>query len=88
MKRRELKKNINFLCGELLAESVALLHYKKEVNSNDVDNIMLCILNMQNDLIARLSHVEPGSKRAFFKKLRQDMIDSTDSIVAQIKELA
>lgn len=88
MKRRELKKNINFLCGELLAEAVALLHYKKDVNSNDVDNILLGILNMQNDLIARISHVEPGATRAFFKKLHQDMIDTTDSIVSQIKELA
>ncbi len=87
MKRRELKKNINYLCGELFAECVAVLHYQKPQNRTDVDNVMLSILQMQNDLICRISHVEPGSTKLFFKKIHQEMIERSEEIANQIREL-
>ena len=43
---------------------------------------------MQNDLICRCSHVEPGCTKLYFKKLREAMITATDEIVDQIKALA
>ena len=88
MKRREIKKDINSLCGDLFAECVALLQYKKDIDKKDVENVMLTILQMQNDMISRLSHVEPGSTRLFFKKMREDLLARTGDIVEQIKALA
>ncbi len=88
MKRREIKKDINSLCGDLFAECVALLQYKKETNKKDVENVMLTILQMQNEMITRLSHVEPGSTKLFFKKMREDLLARTEDIVEQIKALA
>ncbi len=88
MKRREIKKDINSLCGDLFAECIALLQYENKPNNNDVENVMLTILEMQNDMISRLSHVEPGSTKLFFKKLRQDLIARTEDIVEQIKALS
>jgi hypothetical protein len=88
MKRREIKKDINSLCGDLFAECIALLQYENKPNKNDVENVMLTILEMQNDMISRLSHVEPGSTKLFFKKLRQDLIARTEDIVEQIKALS
>jgi len=87
MKRRELKKTINFLAGELAAECIAHVNYSKTSNLEDVDNVLKSILHMQNDMIQRLSHVEPGSTKLFFKKLRDDLISATDQIVEQIKAL-
>lgn len=87
-KRRELKKGINFLCGELFAECVAIMHYQKHGPQEDVDNVMTSILNLQDDMLCRVSHVEPGIKaKAFFKKLRTDMTSRTEEIVEQIKAL-
>ncbi len=88
MKRRELKKTINYLCGELYAECVAMLAYHRVHSLADIENIMHSILSMQNDLICRLSHVEPGSTKLFFKKLRQDMIARTEEIVEQLTSVA
>lgn len=88
MKRKELKKRINYLCGELLAECVAMLHYHKKENAHDVENVMLSIAKMQDDWICRLSHVEPGSTRIFFRKLHEDMQKRTDDIIDQIQNLA
>ncbi len=87
-KRRELKKAINFLCGELFAECVAVMHYQKPVPQGDIDNVMTSILTLQDDMLNRVSHVEPGMKAsAYFKKLREDMVSQTDEIVEQIKAL-
>ena len=87
MKRKDLKKHINYLCGELLAECMAAADFTKRDNKQDVENAMLGILKMQNDLICRLSHVEPGSTKLFFKKLKEDMQKRTDEIVEQIQNL-
>ncbi len=87
MKRRELKKQINFLCSELLAECVACLCCGKAKNRADVDNVMVSILQLQSDMISRISHVQPGATKPFFKKLHSELITRTDEIVEQIKEL-
>ena len=39
MKRREIKKDINALCGDLFAECVSLIHYKNKHDTKDIDNI-------------------------------------------------
>ena len=86
MKRKDLKKHINYLCGELLAGCIAAAGYSKKDNG-DVENVMLGILKMQDDWTCRLSHVEPGSTRLFFKKLKEDMQKRTDEIIDQIQNL-
>ena len=87
MKRKDLKKHINYLCGELLAECMAAASFTEKDNMQDVENVMLSIAKMQNDWICRLSHVEPGSTKLFFKKLREEMQKRTDEIVDQIQNL-
>lgn len=87
MKRKDLKKHINYLCGELLAECIAAASYTTKDNKQDVENVMFSIVDMQNDWICRLSHIEPGSTKLFFKKLREEMQRRTDEIVEQINEL-
>ena len=87
MKRKDLKKHISYLCGELLAECIAASQYGKKDNTQDIENVMLTILKLQDDWICRLSHVEPGSTKLFFKKLREEMQNRTNEIVDQIQNL-
>lgn len=88
MKRRELKKSINYLCGELMAECICIERFApKGTDKEKVDAVMKNILHMQADLIERLSHVEPGSKKLFFKKLKEDTRTKTEEIVEQLKAL-
>lgn len=87
MKRRDLKKSINNLCSELFAECIILHQYEK-ADADAVSNVMENILMMQADLICRISHVEPGAKKQFFKKLREDLLNRTEQIVDDIRGLA
>ncbi len=86
MKRRELKKNVNYLCTELFAECIALYRYEK-VDKDAVSNVMESILMMQADIISRISHVEPGARKLFFKKLREDLANRTEEIIDDIRAL-
>ena len=87
-KRRELKKAINFLCGELFAESVAITLYQKSVKQEEADQVMTRILNLQDDMLRRVSHPEPGMKaRAYFDHLRADLEREAEEIVTQIQGL-
>ena len=87
MKRRELKKSITYLCGELLSECLATATYNKNVEQQDVENVIGNILMMQNEMLTRLSHVEPGSTKLFFKKMKEDILSHSEEILAQINSL-
>ena len=87
MKRRELKKCVNNLCGELFAECIALNLYEK-VDQDALTNVMESILMMQADIICRISHVQPGAGKKFFKKLREDLFARTETIIDDIQALA
>ncbi len=85
--KRDLKKNINYICADLLAECVASLQYTK-ADRNDINNVMFSILDMQNDMICRISHMQPGMPPCqFVKKMREDMAKRTDEIIEQINAL-
>ena len=86
MNKRKLKKGINYLCSELFAECIALSQYEN-VDKNAVANLMESILMMQADIISRISHVEPGAKKLFFKKLHEDLSDKTMEIIDDIYAL-
>ncbi len=85
--RRDLKKNINYICSELFAECVAMMHYNLNVKQEDVDNIMARILWTQDEFISRISHTEPGNVKGFYKKLRADFNAQVEEIVNSISQL-
>lgn len=88
MKRRQLKKSIQILAGELAAECVAYKNFGDPNNHELADNVIKNILFMQNEMIKRISHVEPGCTKLFFKKLKQDIVNQTNDIIDQIMQLA
>lgn len=71
--KRNLKKNINFICGELFAECVAMSLYDKKKNKEDINAILDSIIITNNDYVCRISHPEPGMEpKSYFKRLRND----------------
>ena len=85
--KRILKKTINFNCAELMAECVASMQCN-DANKEDAMGIMLNILELQANMISRVSHVQPGMKaNAFFHKLESDMKKRTEDIIEQLNGL-
>jgi hypothetical protein len=87
-KRRDLKKNVNYVAGELLAECVVLSKFIPGVDKAKADALMVDVLNMQDEFISRISHTEPGNVKGFYKKFRQDFNAQVNTIIEGLEKLS
>lgn len=82
--RKQLKKTIKHITGELFADCVALL-LCNQGDKDKLHGLMQEVLDLHSDYTARLSHTERGSERIFYKKLRTDFTarvnDLSDRII-------
>ncbi|MBU3853258.1 MAG: hypothetical protein H9789_05480 [Candidatus Paraprevotella stercoravium] len=87
-KRRILKKNINGICGELFLSCAFLAGQNPTAEKKEQANkILTDIINLQKDIISRVSHTEPGSVKPFYKKLKEDFNKGVEEIIDNIGKL-
>ena len=87
MKRRILKKQVNYIAGELFAECVVLSKVVPGIDSQKVDELMARVLYMQDEFICRISHTQPGNVKGFYKAFRADFQVQVDAIIDEIGNL-
>lgn len=87
-KRRILKKTINACCSEMFADCVAVQLFDKNITREKIDSIMMRVLDLQLDLLKRVSHVEPGNTHLFFKKLEEDFSRESEEIYKALAALS
>ena len=89
--RKALKKNVNYIAGELFAECLMNSLYVPGTDKKKADELMgeLMgeILKMQDEFISRISHTEPGNVKGYYKKFRSDFNAKVDSIIEAIGKL-
>ena len=85
--RKDLKKGINYIIGELFTECVFISLSLPEADKAKADKVMTDILNMQDDFVSRISHTEPGNVKGFYKKLREDFNKRVDEILEAMSQL-
>ncbi len=86
-KRRILKKQVNYVIGELFLECTVVAKLTPNVSREKSDAVLLRILEVQNDYISRISHTEPGNVKGFYKKFHEGFQVEVDSILEQIGNL-
>lgn len=74
--KRILKKDINYLTYELLAECFTYQYFHAELDPKVIDEVSAAILNNRNDLISRINNIDTteDSKKIKeqFKAIRED----------------
>lgn len=85
--RRRLKKQVNYIAGELFTECFIHNMYIPGTDKEKTDALMAEILIMQDDFISRISHTEPGNVKEFYRKFRKDFNAKVDEIVGEIGKL-
>lgn len=85
--RRRLKKNVNYIAGELFAECLVQSMFNPNTDKEKAEEIMTDILLMQDEYISRISHTQPGNVKGFYKKFREDFNTKVDEIVDAIGKL-
>ena len=87
MKRRNLKKQVNYIAGELFAESVVLTQVVPGVDEKKVDDLMARILYVQDEFLSRISHTQPGNVKGFYKAFKTDFQAQVNGIIDEICNL-
>lgn len=85
--RRELKKTVNYISGELFSECLINSMFVPGTDKAKADQLMAEILKMQDELISRISHTEPGNVKGFYKKFRSDFNAKVNEIIDAIAKL-
>ena len=85
--RRELKKTVNYISGELFSECLINSMFVPGTDKAKADQLMAEILKMQDEFISRISHTEPGNVKGFYKKFRSDFNAKVNEIFDAIAKL-
>ena len=87
--KRNLKRTINYICGDLFTEGIAASLYGEERNNDNTEAILTSILVMHSNYIRRVSHVEPGMPaKVYFNDLKDKFSKEVNEIVDQLNNLA
>lgn len=81
--RRKLKKEITRVCG-ILAVDCFVAARNGHITPGQGTDWIVQVLNIQHEFLSRISHVEKGAERMFFRKLREDFDRETDAIVQKL----
>lgn len=85
--RRQLKKNVNYIIGELFTECLVNSMFIPGTDQDKANALMSQILQAQDDFISRISHTEPGEAKAFYKKFKADFNAQVDEFIKAIGNL-
>ncbi|MBR1652347.1 MAG: hypothetical protein IJ692_03025 [Alloprevotella sp.] len=78
--RKNLKKAVKGICGELFADCVAL-SMVEQGDREKLQGLMAEVAKLYADAVCRVSHVEPGlSPKVFFAKLRADFTEKANAL--------
>ena len=87
--KRDLKRTINYICGDLFTEGIAASLYGETRDNDNTEAILTSILVMHSNYIRRVSHVQPGmSAKVYFKDLKDKFSKEVNEIIDQLNNLA
>lgn len=76
--RRNLKKNISYIAGELFMASL-VEGVNREIIVDAVHNVLA--------LIPRISHTQPGNVKGYYKKLHEDLNKEIEKVSAELSKV-
>ena len=84
--KRTLKKGINIICEEIIAECLAAALYGH--NKDHAEALIYSTLKMRENYLSRVSHPEPGmAARKYYNDLRAKFVAEADEIIDQLSNL-
>ncbi len=88
--KRDLKKAINYVTGELLSECLCNKYLIPGTDVEKVDALMGKIIGIQDDFLCRIgANADKDSKavKAYYRKLRTDFDQAIDEVMDEMATL-
>ena len=81
--RKQLKKSIKMVAGDLFADCVAL-SMCQQGNLEVRNQLMQEVRELHADFVSRISHTEHGKAAAFYKQLKAEFTEKANSLSDRI----
>ncbi|RLD62018.1 MAG: hypothetical protein DRJ01_06850 [Bacteroidetes bacterium] len=90
-KRRNLKKDINYLSYDIISECFTYNYFFPEKNEDKIKEIITETVKMRNEFIKRVNHIDGKDNRKLtkqhFQKLYKDLFAKADNLVKDLNDL-
>jgi hypothetical protein len=85
--RRNLKKDINYVIGDIFTECLIYKELVPGTNAKAADELIVDLLRIDNDFIARISHTEPGKAKEYYRTLVKDFQKQMGDVIDKLTKL-
>lgn len=85
--RKNLKKEIGYVIGELFTECMIYTELVPGANKKASDEILIELMNIENEFIKRINHTEPGNAKVYYRKLYKDFDESIVKVLDKMTKL-
>jgi hypothetical protein len=89
---RDLKKDINNLCFEVISECSSFQEYSDSTNVENVRELIREAVDLRNDLIFRTNHPplddDPKAIKAYFGSIVDDLYEHTITLIEKLNSLS
>ena len=81
--RKQLKKSIKKITGELFADCVAL-SMCQQADPEKLDELMAEVLVLHNEFVARISHTDKCKAKAYYKHFKAEFTEQVNALSDRI----
>lgn len=85
--RRDLKRDINYVIGDIFTECLIYKELVPGTNAKAADELIVDLLRIDNDFIARISHTEPGKAKEYYRTLVKDFQKQMGDVIDKLTKL-
>lgn len=85
--RRNLKKVISDIIGDVLTECIICANYVPGIDQKAISDIMLELIDIDEEFIARISHTEPGNAKQYYRAFYADFDNRINAVIEKFNNL-
>ncbi|MBR5935297.1 MAG: hypothetical protein IKZ89_04015 [Bacteroidaceae bacterium] len=85
--RRNLKKDINYVIGDIFTECLIYKELVPGTDSQAADELIVDLLRIDNDFTARISHTEPGKAKEYYRTFVKDFQKQISEVIDKLTKL-
>lgn len=85
--RRNLKKDISYVIGDLFTECLIYKELVPGTDKNAADELIIELLKIDDEFTTRISHTEPGNAKQYYRALYKDFNESIAKVTDKLVKL-
>ena len=85
--RRNLKKDISYVIGDLFTECLIYKELVPGTDKNAADELIIELLKIDDEFTTRISHTEPGNAKQYYRALYKEFNESIAKVTDKLVKL-